>query len=325
MHRAFVLWECMPYADPGTRRLKNRAYTARLRERRRAAPPSNVCSTYPSCSNQPVPGKKKCEKCLAYMREYKKEHRQRQAPPGTCSNYPDCANTTDDAHRQCAPCRARSNASQKTRRPQIRAHAQEIKAEVLGHYGAQCTCCGEDNLAFLSIDHVDGRRDDGAPRSGWQLYAWLKRNGYPDGYRTLCMNCNFSLGHHGYCPHGLTARCTAGRPTATPRTAEQRLKRRERWISYKLEVFSHYGGPRCACCGENHLEFLQIDHIGGTGAAHRKELTGSTSDGRNFYIWLRQNGFPPGFRVLCTNCNFASGRANNAGTCPHEGARREAC
>ena len=32
----------------------------------------------------------------------------------------------------------------------------------------------------------------------------------------------------------------------------------------RLEALTHYSGgtPRCACCGETHVEFLAIDHIG---------------------------------------------------------------
>jgi hypothetical protein len=29
----------------------------------------------------------------------------------------------------------------------------------------------------------------------------LRQNSYPTGYRVLCHNCNFALGHYGYCPH----------------------------------------------------------------------------------------------------------------------------
>ena len=37
------------------------------------------------------------------------------------------------------------------------------------------------------------------------LFQYLKRNNYPPGYRVLCMNCNFAMGHFGYCPHQKTA------------------------------------------------------------------------------------------------------------------------
>ena len=80
----------------------------------------------------------------------------------------------------------------------------------------------------------------------------------------------------------------------------------------KSEVFSHYGGTSCACCGELHIEFLTLDHIAGDGAEHRRKL--KTSSGNNFYQKLKKLGFPPGLRVLCYNCNCALGKF---GYCPH--------
>jgi hypothetical protein len=31
--------------------------------------------------------------------------------------------------------------------------------------------------------------------------VWVYKNSYPEGFRLLCHNCNFSLGAYGYCPH----------------------------------------------------------------------------------------------------------------------------
>lgn len=84
--------------------------------------------------------------------------------------------------------------------------------EIYGIYGngvVACVCCNESNQEFLSIDHISGggnkhRREIGdgdASRGGNRMRAWLKRNGYPPGFRTLCMNCNSSFGRWGYCPH----------------------------------------------------------------------------------------------------------------------------
>jgi len=85
-------------------------------------------------------------------------------------------------------------------------------------------------------------------------------------------------------------------------------------IRLKLEVLVHYGGdpPKCACCGENHIEFLTIDHIHGGGKRHRKKI------GTNIYNWLKKTKFPDGFRVLCMNCNSALGFY---GYCPHQKER----
>jgi hypothetical protein len=83
---------------------------------------------------------------------------------------------------------------------------QRIRAEVLAAYGTVCACCGEDKQEFLTIDHVNG---DGAAerrrigKEGSAFYKWLKQQGFPPGrYRTLCYNCNCSIGFYGYCPHG---------------------------------------------------------------------------------------------------------------------------
>ena len=87
----------------------------------------------------------------------------------------------------------------------------------------------------------------------------------------------------------------------------------------KLEIFNHYcqGKIKCQCpsgkCGENRFEFLSIDHIGGGGTKHRKEIKG----GEQFYRWIRRNGFPEGLRILCHNCNMSLGFY---GYCPHQNA-----
>lgn len=79
----------------------------------------------------------------------------------------------------------------------------------------------------------------------------------------------------------------------------------------RKEVFDHYGGAVCACCGETIEVFLEIDHINGGGNQHRRNETFA----RSIYKWLKANGFPPGFRVLCSNCNRAHGKL---GYCPHQ-------
>ena len=82
----------------------------------------------------------------------------------------------------------------------------------------------------------------------------------------------------------------------------------------KNEIFEHYsnGLMKCSCCGESQPKFLTLDHIGGGGREHREQL-GSPA---MVYRDLRTRNFPPGFRILCYNCNC--GRSQNNGICPHE-------
>ncbi len=71
----------------------------------------------------------------------------------------------------------------------------------------------------------------------------------------------------------------------------------------KLEVFTHYsrGLPRCASCDEGRLACLSIDHINGR-SSEEKRKTGLK--GATFYRWLKVNGYPNGFQVLCMNCQW---------------------
>ena len=81
----------------------------------------------------------------------------------------------------------------------------ELKRETFIHYGgAFCVCCGEDDLRFLSLDHInnDGAHQRRRLKTGINIYNWIKARGYPPQFQVLCMNCNF--GKHinkGVCPH----------------------------------------------------------------------------------------------------------------------------
>ena len=78
----------------------------------------------------------------------------------------------------------------------------------------------------------------------------------------------------------------------------------------KLRCLTHYGGtpPKCVCCGENHLEFLTIDHNG-------QPIDSKHRSGDNLYGWLIKMNFPSGYQVLCINCNHCLG---HYGYCPHQ-------
>jgi hypothetical protein len=93
---------------------------------------------------------------------------------------------------------------------------------------------------------------------------------------------------------------------------QKQVSRRARVL--KEEALNAYGGVRCACCGEEEIRFLCLDHIrgGGEGERDRKRFNNSVV---TFYRWLKKQGFPSGFQVLCFNCNFGKGRGP---LCPHQ-------
>jgi len=95
-------------------------------------------------------------------------------------------------------------------------NCQNIKAKlyydkykdiVFSHYGNVCSCCGESEILFLSIDHTnnDGHLDTNSNNkkvNGRHLYPKIAKLGFPNRYQLLCMNCNFGKRmNNGVCPH----------------------------------------------------------------------------------------------------------------------------
>jgi hypothetical protein len=92
-------------------------------------------------------------------------------------------------------------------------YAIKLKSEVMSKYSnglPKCACCGESNLSFLTIDHINnsgGRHRELNPKikgGSIKMYQWLRNMGYPKGYSVLCFNCNCGRAlNKGVCPHEL--------------------------------------------------------------------------------------------------------------------------
>lgn len=72
---------------------------------------------------------------------------------------------------------------------------------VFGHYGRECACCGSTDR--LNIDHItgggDAHRVQLGIKGGSPMYRWLIKNGFPEGYQTLCFPCNRSKHSGEHC------------------------------------------------------------------------------------------------------------------------------
>lgn len=90
---------------------------------------------------------------------------------------------------------------------------------------------------------------------------------------------------------------------------KQNKKAVEKKQIQKLKIYNHYSNYdiKCNCCGERHIEFLSIDHINNDGNKHRKKHGGVRFTGHMLCSWLIKNNYPPGFQILCFNCNYAKG------------------
>lgn len=167
-----------------------------------------------ACGKEPEPGRKKCTECLAKFVAGHAKWRENKKSKKQCYF---CGKDNDRFPKvYCSVCAGKG-----------RLKRLRDKMDAFNAYGGPiCKCCGESILEFLSIDHVN---NDGAEHrrqvsrdgegyhkrsKGWSkkwlgrgvaIYAWLKRNNYPEGFQVLCMNCNFAKGKFGYCPHKVTA------------------------------------------------------------------------------------------------------------------------
>ena len=121
------------------------------------------------------------EKSNATAKKYRQEHREEVLKK---------ARVYRKANRE------RLNAKERER---SRKKRPKLKLEVLAYYGlgvCQCVICGESRVDCLSIDHIanngqEHRRTLTSRYKGSHFYKYLKDNGYPDGYQTLCMNCQW--------------------------------------------------------------------------------------------------------------------------------------
>ena len=103
------------------------------------------------------------------------------------------------------------------------------------------------------------------------------------------------------------------------RTVLAREFAKARRQAVKAEVLAHYclgGDIVCARCGFSDIAALSLDHISGNGAEHRRTV--SKTGGTQFYSWVKRNGYPENFQVLCMNCQYI--KREESGECR---ARRE--
>lgn len=94
-----------------------------------------------------------------------------------------------------------------------RRYRKELKINALKVYSnnkIECACCGEREIDFLCLDHIDNNgsqeRREKKYGLGTSFLKWLKVNNYPKKLRlqVLCFNCNMSKRiQGGICVHKL--------------------------------------------------------------------------------------------------------------------------
>lgn len=158
-----------------------------------------------NCGNpKPLPGRRRCKKCLVTSRNATRSYRSRN-PEAFKRNYHE-----RKAAGLCVSCgvpgkpRERGLLCSDCRETE-RHRGVRVKQEVMDRYGGKCTCCGETEIAFLTLDHIDGGgtalRKSKVHGAGNSFYARLRSAPIDPRLQVLCWNCNLGRRATGVCPH----------------------------------------------------------------------------------------------------------------------------
>lgn len=206
---------------------------------------SKTCS-HTDCTRPASGGYASCLKHRSYIRNWRRERRDEAREKGLC-NYcfkepakpgfkmgEACLKRSKaqyeatKAKRLCWRCRKplekheniTCDSCMATKTHGANVYGRKLHKAVISKYGGKCACCGERNMLFLTLDHVN---NDGyiERRNGHHtsvLYTALKKakDLRPD-IQVLCMNCNHGKNRNkGVCPHANVVSEHFYRPSVIP-------------------------------------------------------------------------------------------------------------
>jgi len=184
----------------------------------------------------------------------------------------------------------------------------ELKTKVMLHYSygeIHCIHCGETNINFLTIDHINGKKawkERGGDKKAEALCRWLIREDFPDGFQVLCWNWNQIK--------------TKKENEIERKKNAKAVGNRAGDLKNKIQTLTEYSAgdkPQCRCCRYDELDGLTIHHKYGRKNAPIEE---QKAYGDKIYRLLRKKGYPKGRHLTwCFNCNSA---ASEEGICPHQ-------
>lgn len=76
----------------------------------------------------------------------------------------------------------------------------DVKRELIERYGGRCVACGCEEMAVLSLDHIndDGHEEKRSTgKRGFSWYTHVLRQPLRDDLQVLCMSCQYRKRNYG--------------------------------------------------------------------------------------------------------------------------------
>ncbi len=212
-------------------------------------------------------------------------------------------------------------------RDSTKQYRDAITRSIVFLLGGKCAMCGESEIEFLTIDHIN---NDGNSERSMGAVGWKRRilDGSADAsrYRVLCHNCN--LGRYRLDPvHHFKNRPHVGKDRLCPVC---RLNKDESLFksghsrkcldcvrlaqTNRRRVMIQKLGGACECCGLNEWHKLVVDHVHDDGAAAR--MSGVRGGIDILAAIVRGDLKRSDHQLLCWNCNYSKHRGS--GLCLHQ-------
>lgn len=103
--------------------------------------------------------------------------------------------TRKELNRKQAECKKANPRYREKERVYKQARRYKQRTAVLSYYGVNgnpvCRHCGFNDMRALVIDHVNNDGAEHKKTINADIYRWLEKNNFPEGFQTLCHNCNY--------------------------------------------------------------------------------------------------------------------------------------
>jgi len=206
---------------------------------------------------------------------------------------------------------------------------KNIRQEALNILGGKCADCGEHELEFMTVDHINNDGHLETKHHSRIRADIVKGRSDNSRFQVLCRNCNDgkanALIHQSvykskHEPIDICKICNNRSIIKHKSGSRFKLEclycRKQESSILKAKVIDLFGG-QCNCCSQIDIEKLTIDHIHNDGNELRlMDKCGTVQFYKKILKMFDSNLIYDTYQILCWNCNFSKHLGN--GICVHK-------